>query len=58
MQEHTNSIISKLLDEILNVNVNFKRPEPDAEFCKEVNNTLVKKLESVRKYLRLTVVFM
>ena len=45
------------MDEILNVNVNFKRPEPDAEFCKEVNNTLVKKLESVTKYLRLTVVW-
>ena len=37
MQEHTNSTISKLTDEIGNLNANFKRLESDVEVGKKVN---------------------
>ena len=49
MLEHTNSTISKLSDEIRNLNANVKRLEPDVEVCKKVNNALVKQIASLER---------
>ena len=42
MQEHTDSTISKLTDEIRNSNANFERFESDVEVSKKVDDALVK----------------
>ena len=44
MQKQTNSTISKLTDDIRNLNANFKGLESDVQACKKVNNILVKKV--------------
>ena len=43
MQKQTNSTISKLTDDIRNLNANFKGLESD-QVCKKVNDVLVKKV--------------
>ena len=47
MQEHTNSTIAKLTDEIRNSNFSFKRLKSDVEFCKKENDALVKQVTSL-----------
>ena len=42
MEKHTNSAISKLTDEIRNLDANVKRLESDVQVCKKVNYALVK----------------
>ena len=49
IQEHTNSAISKLTDEIRNLNANFKRLESDVEVVKKVNDVLVKQVVSLER---------
>ena len=49
MQEHTNSTISKLTDEIGNLNANFKRLESDVEVGKKVNYALGKQVASLER---------
>ena len=49
MQEHTNSTISKLTDEIRNLYANFKRLESDVEVHKKVNDALVKQVASLER---------
>ena len=44
MQRHTNSTISKLTDDIRNLNANFKGLESDVQVRKKVNDVLVKKI--------------
>ena len=44
MQKHTNSKISKLTNDIRNLNANFKGVESDVQVCKENNDVRVKKL--------------
>ena len=44
MQKQTNSTISKLTDDIRNLNANFKGLESDVQVRKEVNDVLVKKV--------------
>ena len=49
MKKHTDSTISKLTDKIRNLNANFKRLESDVQFCKRVNDTLVKQAVSLER---------
>ena len=49
MQKHTNSTISKLTDEIRNLNVNFTRLESDVQFCKKESDALVKQVASLQR---------
>ena len=42
MKKDTDGTISKLTDEIRNLNANFKRLESDVQVCKKVNDALVK----------------
>ena len=44
MQKHTNSTISKLTNDIRNLNANFKGVGSDVQVCKEKNNVRVKKV--------------
>ena len=44
MQKHTNSKISKLTNDIRNLNANFKGVGSDVQVCKEKNNVRVKKV--------------
>ena len=44
MQKQTNSTISKLTDDIRNLNANFKGLESDVQVRKKVNDVLVKKV--------------
>ena len=44
MQKQTNSTISKLTDDIRNLNANFKGLESDVQVRKRVNDVLVKKV--------------
>ena len=49
IQKHTNTTISKLRDEIRNLNANIKRLESDIQACEKVNDALVKHVASVER---------
>ena len=51
MQKHANRKISKLTNEIGNLNANFKRLESDLEVGKKVNDALVKQVASLERHL-------
>ena len=44
MQKQTNSTIAKLIDDITNLNANFKGLEPDVQVRKKVTDVLVEKV--------------
>ena len=49
MKKDTDGTISKLTDEIRNLNANFKRLESDVQVCKKVNDALVKQVASLER---------
>ena len=49
MKKDTDGTISKLTDEIRNLNANFKRLESDVQVCKKVNDALVKQADFLER---------